>query len=113
MSANVEYLGLRKLTKKERIARYGEPPESFDDALPEIARQTEHMLGVPEITQALDEALTRHGLARVLKEIRALCDSRHSPDMFEQFEDDNGAEWHEAATLIERLILDRKISGLK
>lgn len=106
-------LSLRKLTKRERIARYGEAPEEFDDELPEISRLSEHMPGVPELTQPLDAALTKYGLARVLKEIRALCDSRHIPDMFADFEGETGVEWHEAASMLERLLADKKIQELK
>jgi hypothetical protein len=107
------FFGLRKLSKRERVERYGAPPESFDDALPEIARLSEHMLGVPELTQPLDEALTKYGLARVLKEIRALCDSRHTPDFFADFEGETGVDWHEAASEIERLLGHPKIRDLK
>lgn len=113
MNTADSFLTRRKLTARERRERFGEPPESFDDELPEISRLSEHIPGVPELTEPLDAALTKYGLARVLKELRALCDSRHVPDMFADFEGETGVEWHEAASAIERLLADKKIQELK
>ncbi len=101
---------LRKLTLRERREKYG-PVEFFpDDEIPfGLGRGTDFMPKLPEDeARALDGMLERHGVAKILRTLRELCDARtgHDGDGLESFEAIPESEgWQRQGDELEQLLL--------
>lgn len=83
--------GLRKLTARERREKYGNVAEVvFDDEIPfGKERSSATMPALPPAErEALDRMLDGHGLSKILRTLRELCDERrpHDGAAFDSFE---------------------------
>jgi hypothetical protein len=96
-----------KLSRKAYREKYGDA-EFFDDEIPfGNERSSEHMAKLPSAElQSLDTMLERHGVAKILRSLRELCDSRgghEAPDTFEAVPESD--EWRGQGDELEQLLL--------
>lgn len=116
--------GVRGKARREHYARQGEAFDALvaadaallasDDFLGGTYRRSDEL---PKVTDAelsaLDSMLERHGLARVLRSIRELCDSRGEVGaVSDTFEAEEGSdEWKASADALESLLATIKGLG--
>jgi hypothetical protein len=115
---------LRGVRGKARRDHYAQQARDFDALVASDVKllESDEFLGgtfrrsdeLPKVTDAelfaLDSMIERHGLARVLRSVRELCDSRGeagvASDSFEAAEDSD--EWKASADALESLLVTIK-----